>query len=267
MNALLRYIFHKKMFAPYFYGVHKRILSNTDLFRSRKRIIHEGFTMDLDLSDWIPQNIYYLGYYERRELNFLRNTLKPGDVFIDVGANVGLFTLMASKLVGANGRVYAFEPFSKSYDNLQLNISLNKFSNIIAEKLAVTDQEKDMILGFDEMDQNSGMVSEFAEFGAGHENVHAITLDDYFSEFNGSLKMIKIDIEGGELNALRGMRSILLKHKPILLIELEEILLMKAGAGIKAVGEFMDETGYKSVPFENDGTGSKNAVFVPIGFQ
>ncbi|MET0244723.1 MAG: FkbM family methyltransferase [Flavitalea sp.] len=225
--------------------------------------MHEGITLDLDLGDWIPQNIYYLGYYERNEINFLKRTLQPGDTFVDIGANIGLFTLLASKLVGDSGKVFAFEPFSKSYTNLQLNIDLNKSSNIIAEKLAVTNQERDMILGYDEKDQNSGMVSEFAEFGAGHEHVKAITLDHYFGEVPSSLKMIKIDIEGGELNALRGMQSILLEHKPILLIELEEILLMKAGAGIEAIQDYLRSVGYKSEPFENDGSGSKNAVFIP----
>ena len=86
-------------------------------------------------------HLIYCRHFEAHEREFLNRFLRPGDVFVDVGANIGLFTLIAAERVGPGGKVLAFEPTAKTFGRLVDNVQLNKLSNVECFKLALSDSQ------------------------------------------------------------------------------------------------------------------------------
>ncbi|HTE27189.1 FkbM family methyltransferase [Flavitalea sp.] len=274
--SVLKLFFKINVFEHHFFGVHKRLIKPLNLFEGVTKTIRfkNVLVLDLDIKDWIPQQLYFLGKYEEKELKFLESSLRPGDVFVDIGANIGLFSLVASGLVKEAGKIYAFEPFSSNYTRLASHISQNGITNIVAEKLAISSGESSISLSDSSDGLNTGMISEFGSGGEISETVSATTLDSYKSlHINQPIRFVKMDIEGGEYNALRGMQEILTNDRPLLLIELDDRLLVKAGTSAKAIEEWLTRFNYvkgyldnngKMIEIKSRGDESFNCVFVPL---
>lgn len=228
MRALLarifRIIFKIPFFRKYFFWFHKRIFYPLNLFKNvtRKVKINNNIIFSLNINDWVQENLYFLGEYEKAELKTLDIFLKEDSTFIDLGANIGLYTLYASRLVGKKGHVISFEPFKENYKTLIKNISLNECSNILAENLAISKKNEIINLYWNVEDRNLGMVSTTYNIkNSKSEIANAVSLDYYFKKNNiGRIDFIKIDIEGFEYQALLGMKEILSNYNPILLIEI-----------------------------------------------
>ena len=99
---------------------------------------HHKFKMRVNLSEWIGQHIYMTGGFEKEVAETLRKILEPGDVFVDVGANIGFFSLLASKVVGPGGRIYAFEPAPGTHQIFENNIKINGLNNIDVHQIALS---------------------------------------------------------------------------------------------------------------------------------
>lgn len=154
---------------------------------------------------------YATGVYEENLTELFNKIVKENTTVVDVGALIGYYTLLASKLTGATGRVYAFEPEPKAYEYLIRNIDLNKYSNITAIPKAASDHigkveftlSKDVSIG-----PVGGTVS------TGNKNVKnieakTITLDAFFEEQDWpSVDLIKIDVDGAEKAVLAGMKQL-----------------------------------------------------------
>jgi len=138
--VLFRILFKIPFFRGRYYGFHKRIFQPYHLFAGVKKQIYyrENILLNVNLDDWIQQQVYFLGEYEKAETDYLYHVLKPGDTFIDIGANIGLFSLNASKIVGNSGKVYSFEAFKPNYIQFKKHIVQNKIQNIKAENKAVS---------------------------------------------------------------------------------------------------------------------------------
>ncbi len=220
--VFFRQLFKIKYLKATYFGFYKKIFEPFNLFKgvTVKVLYRTQIKLNLHIDDWIQQNLYFLNEYEEKEIKFVEKYLKKDDVFIDVGANIGLYSLVAAKQI-EGGKVYAFEPIKKNSDSLLYNIKLNKPINIIVEKLAVSDNEKNLILYLDENEKNNGMATAYADTFTYNETVPCTSLDFYFANKDiSAVKLIKIDIEGGEYNAVIGMQNILKKYKPTLLIEI-----------------------------------------------
>ncbi|MBL7767225.1 MAG: FkbM family methyltransferase [Chitinophagaceae bacterium] len=215
----------------------------------------EDIKIQLHLSDFIQQHIYFLGYYDRGLQQWIGQTLKTGDVYVDVGANVGCYTLLAAKRVGATGKVYAFEPVSHTADRLEQNIGLNHFTNIQVVRKALY-QENTELTFFLSSDDNVGMSSihrHDAESGQ-TEVIQAIKADDFFNqEALSRIDLIKIDIEGAEWFALQGMKETLLKYHPLVVLEFSDELLSKSGIAPQQLISFFTDLGYTLHQLTEDG--------------
>lgn len=183
---------------------------------------------NLNLNDWIQRQMFFLDEYEDFELKAVEEILEKGDVCIDVGANFGLYSLWCASIVGEKGEVISIEPYEENYKELESNIRLNKLSNIRVVKKAVSDKEAPIKLYYNTEELNLGMVSSYNFNNNNPTTVDAIAIDKSFLiDQIKSLKFIKIDIEGGEYLALKGMINLLKKFKPIVQIEIDDEILKK----------------------------------------
>ena len=182
-------------------------------FKSDYAIV-QGSKMFLDPGDSLDLSIN--GVYGELDTKIIREEIHEGDIVIDVGANIGYYTLIFAQLVGSSGKVFAFEPESKNFEILKKNIEINNYPNIVAEQKIVSDK--------------SGIVKLFiAEHGiVGHRinqqkssqkfiEVESIILDNYIKKLNldSKINFIKIDVEGSEPKVLEGAKEIMQKSNQL----------------------------------------------------
>ncbi len=255
--GLFKLLFRFRFFRKRYYGIVFHIFQPLNLFRGVTRVTgyDRDLRMKLDLDEWIQQHIYFLGYFDHYGILFLKKNLKEGDVFIDAGANVGSYTLVAAKMVGKTGKVFSFEPAENIFNRLKENIELNGHENIIAEQKALFDKNSELEF-YPAAKSNLGMSSIYhhdAENGR-VEKVEAVSLDDYFENHGTErLDLVKIDIEGAELYALKGMQKSIGKYKPKILVELKEETLDRPGQSVNDIIDFLNEAGYQKFIIDEQG--------------
>ena len=152
-----------------------------------------------------------LNLSEPERLNKIEEKLPKNTVCFDVGANIGIYSLLLSKF---SKRVYAFEPLPRNIIFLNRMLKLNKVRNVTIIPCAIADQNKES--WFKEGDScATGSLSE-----DGGYLIHTISLDTFFDKFKVSPSILKIDVEGTEVSVLEGSRNLLLKSHPIIIIEI-----------------------------------------------
>jgi FkbM family methyltransferase len=265
LAILFRYFFKIDYNKKYYFGFYQKIFSPFNLFKGiEKEIFYKNFTLRLNLNDWIQQQIYFLGEYEKHEIEFILKNLKKGDVFIDIGANIGLFTLNASKIVGETGKVISFEAFYSNFLKLKKHKEINHLRNVQLEHLAISDTEKTLRIYLNNQEQNSGIASSYLENFDIIENVKSTSLDHYAQEkFLEKISFIKIDIEGGEYDALLGMKNVLTQFKPILLVEINHETLSKINKSEKDLINLLENLHYKLTMKLTQNENNYNGVFEP----
>jgi FkbM family methyltransferase len=151
--------------------------------------------------------------FEPLETEIVKKEIKNGNVVVDIGANIGYYTLIFANLVGKEGKVFAFEPSPDNFALLQKNIEINNYQNVKLEQIAVSNK--------------SGKTKLYLTVNPGdnriydlHDNsnsleVVTIRMDDYFSSYDGKIDFIKMDIQGAEWAAIQGMPLLLKKNKNI----------------------------------------------------
>jgi FkbM family methyltransferase len=188
----------------------------------------------------------WLGFYERSKQDLIARIVKSNSVFYDVGANVGIYSLLASMLVGS-GKVFAFEPLPRNMEFLSEHLRLNAISNVELVPVAVSDK-----VGSAQFDvEATGYMGHLTSNGGGLQ-VHVETLDSLVS--SGRIlppDYIKMDIEGAEILALHGASETFKQHRPTLFLAThgQDVraecwrLLESWGYECKALGATVDEKG------------------------
>lgn len=155
--------------------------------------------------------------------------LQPGMFVVDVGAHLGYFTMLSAKLVGKNGKVFAFEPEPHIYSLLKKNIELNRYKNISAIQQAVTNKESSTSLYLSNESSGSNSIYPGEHYDE-ITQIPTIRLDKFFYKNLTKIDLIKMDIEGAEPFALEGMHKIILKNKKLILItEFNPMAIHKGG--------------------------------------
>jgi FkbM family methyltransferase len=186
------------------------------------------FYIGVNPSEHIQQQLFWYGCYEKELGEIIKRALRPGDVFFDIGANIGYFSLLGAIFQPAS-TVIAFEPVSSVFRKLEDNISINKITNIMAVNAAVGNKNEEGEI-FISSDDNTGMSSlkNPENYSGKREKVKIIAIDDWFrSSGLPKIDLIKLDIEGSELAALRGMREILQNYKPLVIAEINPEILVR----------------------------------------
>ena len=201
--------------------------------------------LKLDIGGSIGATVYWTGFHEFHELLFLHKFLKPKMVVVDAGANIGVFTLFAANRV-PSGKVIAFEPVPSVHQRLQENIGLNHFKNITCVAKGLSDTTG--TLPIYEIDSNNEGLSTLYPGDLRqlrHTEVPIVPLDETIASYSlQRLDLIKMDIEGGELMALRGMKKAIQDFRPIVMIEINQKAYTAAGYTPNDVYAFFRELGY-----------------------
>jgi FkbM family methyltransferase len=140
----------------------------------------------------------WLGTYESHVQRLFCERVRPGDIVFDIGANVGFFSLLASKLVGPKGRVYAFEPLPRNLSYIEQHLRLNAVTNVTVKPIAIASTSGTASFG-DGENESQARLSE-----KGEHHVTTASLDDLVANGTPRPAFIKMDIEGAEFDALRG---------------------------------------------------------------
>jgi FkbM family methyltransferase len=178
--------------------------------------------------------------HEKATTELFKKTVKEGNVVIDLGANIGYFSLLAARFVGKNGKVYSFEPEPKNYSYLIKNIKLNNYDNVIAIQKAVSNKigkTKLYICSYDAghhtINQIEGIKAYRPEAIINEKDfveIETVTLDEFFKDKEDLIDVIKIDVEGAEVLTLAGMDRILKVNKKLkMFIEFFPLLIREMG--------------------------------------
>lgn len=218
-------------------------------FWSRMPQAAGGFAFRCDLSDSIAREVCFTGQYEPQDTALVKALLGAGMTFVDVGANWGYFTLLASHLVGASGRVVSFEPDPRLFPILKENIAQNNLSNVTALQLAAaTEAGTLMMAGYDEAGDNQGL-SRLVENAGVNEKLFPVqtqSVDTMLDELGiERVDLLKMDIEGAEELALRGMSKGLSGDRySCILLEIHPTILAERGRTAEDVVDLMLKAGY-----------------------
>jgi FkbM family methyltransferase len=200
--------------------------------------------------------------YETQEVDLLRKCLKPGGRFLDIGANIGYFTVLAAKHVGTGGEVVAFEPEPHNFKILKKNIELNDLTNVLIENYAAIDQKRKLTLylssynfgdhrifdGDDDSMENIGRRKERVD-------VQGVRLDDYLRVTHFKPDFIKIDVQGAENSVLAGLTGTLAECEDIqLLLEIWPDGMRQFGTDPSEVLNLLAALGLQVFQLQSDGT-------------
>ena len=180
-----------------------------------------GNTLVVDAKDMggVGLSIIFDKIYHRTMTNYLQNTIKEGMVFVDIGANIGYFSVIASKLVGNSGKVIAFEPEKHNFELLEMNVQINACNNISCINKAISNIESNSDLFVDKISFGSASLVSPSKYVRtfSHEKylVETISLDKFIDT---KVDIVKIDVEGYETKVIDGMKRILLENRDIILI-------------------------------------------------
>lgn len=212
--------------------------------------VYPGSKMGVDRLSYMGGSLYWTGFHHINEILFLKSFLRQDMVFIDVGANQGEFSIFAAKLL-TQGKVIAFEPVSYSRNLLEKNKHINQFHNLEIIPCGLGNQETRLPVFTTSYDpayagRNDGLSSVYkTEYRNCFEEIIDITVfDTHFLTSMTRMDFVKIDIEGGELYALQGMKQSLLKFKPWILIEVGNDTIEAAGYTIDDLIHFFNDIDY-----------------------
>jgi len=184
-----------------------------------------GHQMFLDEKDSLGLST---SIYESHEMEVVKREVHPGDVVLDIGANIGYYTLMFAKLVGNEGKVFAFEPEPENFSLLKKNVEINGYQNVILIPKAISN--KNDLIQLYLCESNKGMHRIYNSVCCNSSiEIESIRADDYFNSSH-QINFIKIDIEGAEYAAIQGMQNILTQNQNIkIMTEFSPLALFEYG--------------------------------------
>lgn len=236
------------------------------LVGSRTVRTKDGFRLALKLNDWVDQHIYATGDYEKPTSRVIRALLCPGDYVVDGGANIGYFTLLASTAVGDSGTVLAFEPAVPVRRRLTENVQINQRTNVLIRPEALSDSAGSVTLNVGPT-SHSGISSLRPICDAAETLlVETVCLDDIVDS-SQKIALIKLDVEGAEHKAIRGMRQTIRHYHPDLIVEVSPSFLQEMGDDAQSLFNELRECGYRMLRIDWDGLVPVNHWHGELGDQ
>jgi FkbM family methyltransferase len=247
--------FHKRLREPY--------------YRALEFAYPKGIYISLPSGDRFRIQPRFLGMnlsnYEPKLVETFCSLIADGMTVIDVGAHVGIYSLLASAKVGPNGKVIAIEPSPANACLLRQHLSFNQSRNVEVIEAAVADKPGQVTFNYRRNATDPGSFANSMAYNISGEsaNVQVRTLDDVCS--NLSPAVIKIDVEGAELLALRGAKNILAKHRPTVIVAVHPEPMRMLGTTPDQLVGYMNDLGY--VCMRLDGSEVRDPSFEEVIFR
>jgi len=219
--------------------------------------LNDGSRFDYPLKTAIGCSLFR-GEFESHEIAFLQQTLKPGNIFFDIGANGGFYTVIAAKQVGVTGHVYAFEPGQSELKILRHNIAINHLTNVTIVECAVGNKSGKAQLAI----SSDGAMNSLAKTNHPRQciehwqSVETIKLDDFCQKYGiKKVDFIKIDVEGAEKLVFEGAQNIFLSEPEIkIMFEASDLNASGFGYSVKEFLEQIMNLGMKLYYFDRTGS-------------
>lgn len=237
----------------------KLVQSNADItipiqgldFLSRKLQI-QGPAADESVFKHMIENS---GLWEYHITRFISENLKAGETFIDVGANLGYYTILAAAIVGEQGRVISFEPLKVNSKYCRQNTIINSLDNVSFFNYGLWDEAVEKDITFPTAHHGNAQIikddgPEYASIG--RETIRCVTLDGMIESGEldlSRLDMVKMDIEGAEPFALKGMQKTLKKFRPAMVFEMNRLAMMPFHLTTEVIWDFFQELNYELFVF------------------
>ncbi|WP_320814529.1 FkbM family methyltransferase [Flavobacterium sp.] len=224
-------IFLKMMIPPSYF--HKKV--------TIRKIVCNGINMELNLCHYND----HLTYWFAAKDTFLNNILRfvqPQDVVLDIGVNIGFYLLNFAKKAN-QGKVYGFEPNPTVFEFAKKNCELNQFKHVKLHNIGLGHVASSFQMA--QINDNLGMNKIIAESTSGSFTVQVQRLDDFVNQENiNKVDIMKIDVEGFEMNVLLGAEAVIENHKPFLFIEIDEANLNENNASFLMMSTWLVNKGY-----------------------
>ncbi|MDH5495800.1 MAG: FkbM family methyltransferase [Candidatus Bathyarchaeota archaeon] len=216
------------------------------IFRSYLWTSLQGHKMYVNARDkTITPTLLNYGVWEMHETELFKRAVRKGMIVVDLGANIGWYTLIAAKLVGKKGKVYAFEPEPDNCALLRKNVQLNGYSNVIIERKAVLDRYGSIRLFLNSDNLGDHRIYDSHD-GRKSITVEGTTLDEYFRNEHDNIDVIKIDIQGAEMAALLGMDRVIKANENLkMFIEFGPTAISRSGFSPREFLNKLFEYGFK----------------------
>jgi len=205
----------------------------------------EGSKMHLDENDSLNLST---NKFEPIETELVKKEIKLNSNVIDIGSNIGYYSLLFSKIVGKNGKVFSFEPEPNNFKILKKNVFVNGHENIQLENIALSNKNGTTKLFLAEKNKGMHRVYQSKLCTDDFIEVKMIKLDDYFSKnpFAEKISFIKMDVEGYEYFVLEGMTSLIAKNKNLkILLEFIPASIKESNSDPKKLLDFLEINGFK----------------------
>jgi len=167
------------------------------------------------LDDWVGRAVYFAGDLDRKVSHLCRRLLRPGDIGLDIGANIGLVTLLMARLVGPNGHVHLVEPNPTNLDFLRASLERNGFTNVTTHAVALGDQPGELELAIPAGNRGAAsLVAGRITNAISTFPVPVVRLDDLPGLSGRPIRLMKIDVEGFEAQVLAGAGKLFATNPP-----------------------------------------------------
>jgi FkbM family methyltransferase len=189
----------------------------------------------------------WAGAYERELVNVFKKMLKPGMTVLDLGANIGYFSVLASGLVGNRGQLHAFEPAPTCFTRLKKNLAAFSWAHV--HSIAVGDEPGTARFHFSHKGNETGWGSLLPDdnVSAQEITVPVLTLDTWaHNQAIRRVDLIKMDLEGAEYRAIKGAEALLCQHRPLVVAELNEVCLRRDHRTPEDVLSLLRAAGYNT---------------------
>lgn len=208
---------------------------------SVRRVVRNGFQLELDISDYMQWLLYFGVQTEPREA--LYSMIKPGMIIFDIGANIGETAMMFSRMTGPSGHVYAFEPDPSTFRHLQKHLEWNQCTNVTAVPMALSDKEGQMFIENNPHNTAGNRLSETTGVATTVSTLNHYVASGTFQKID----LLKIDVEGFEMKVLSGAGDTLNKYKPRLFVEAVDAFLQLQQSSTKELVKQLQSHHYRLI--------------------
>lgn len=192
---------------------------------------------------------YFPSDYEKENFTFLAQHCNKGSVVLDIGAHIGLFSVIASEITGIEGKVYAFEPSPSTLGFLNKTIAINKRNNIIVPVQQAMSAEIGKLTFFvsdDKIDNSNSLVSYKDDRKLTGIEVEVNTIDNFVTKNKlDKVDFIKIDVEGAEYDTLRGGTEVFNTKKPVCILAIHPIPIKAKGDSLEDIFDYIEKLNYR----------------------